>query len=66
MSDVASISNLVQTNVAHEVSMRVAVKAKDVAKQQGAAAVSLLESAAELSQNLSKAIGKGMKLDVVG
>ena len=66
MTDVASISQLAQSQVAAEASMKVAVKAQNLAKQQGAAAVSLLESAAELSRALSVESGKGEQLDVTG
>jgi len=64
MTDIASISQLTQANVAAEVGMKVAVKAKEVAKQQGAAVVSLLESAAELSWSLAIDAGTGGRLDV--
>jgi hypothetical protein len=66
MSDVASISQFAQANVAAEVSMKVAVKARDVAKQQGAAVMSLLEGAAELSKSIAIVTGKGGHLDVTG
>lgn len=46
--------------------MQVAVKAKDVAEKQGDAVISLLQSAAHLSQSLSREPGKGARLDVRG
>ena len=66
MSDVAAVNQLHQAHLASQVAMKVAVKAKDVTEQQGAAMVSLLEAAAELSQTLAAETGKGMHLDVTG
>ena len=53
MPDVTSISQFAQSQIAAEASVKVAVKAKDVVKQQGEAAISLLESAAELSKQFA-------------
>ena len=66
MSDVASISQFKQANLAAEIGIRVAVKAKNVAEEQGAAILSLLESAGDLSQSLAAEPGKGNRLDVIG
>jgi len=66
MIDAASISQFTQANVAAEVNMKVAVKTKDIAKQQGAAAISLLEKAAQLSKSLATESGKDRRLDVAG
>ena len=50
MSDIAAISSLQQSQVRSEVSYAVARKTLDHAKAQGDAAISLLESAANLQQ----------------
>ncbi len=63
---VASASQFAQAQVAADISLRVGVKAKDVVEQQGEAAISLLESAANLSQSLAGEPGKGVHLDVTG
>ncbi|MEX2213859.1 MAG: hypothetical protein WD768_07015 [Phycisphaeraceae bacterium] len=66
MTDAAAISQYTQSHVAADISMKVAVKAREVAQQEGAAVLSLLETAAELSQGRSIEPGKGGRLDVVG
>lgn len=48
-----------------QVGMKVARKTLDVAEQQGEAAVSMLQQAAEVQkQTLAQATGKGMQVDV--
>jgi len=59
----ASASAFKQQQVAQEVGVRIAAKTLDVAKQQGAAAISLLESAAEFA-TAPVASHKGQRLDV--
>ena len=66
MTDAATISQYTQANLAADVSMKVAVKARDVARQQGASVLSLLETAANLSKSMAVEPGKGGQLDVVG
>ena len=66
MNSIASASSNAPSNLAAEIGIRVAVKAKNVAEQQGAAMISLLESAGELSQALATEPGKGTRLDVLG
>ena len=55
---------LQQVQLMEQVSMAVAKKSLDAAEQQGAAAISLLESAAEVSQAAAKTSGK--HIDVYG
>ncbi len=43
--------------------MAVAVKAKNVTEAQGAAAISMLEQAAQLQQTLAQASGLGKVID---
>jgi hypothetical protein len=69
MSDAAGISNLQAGSLALEISTRIARKALDVTKQQGASAISLLEQAAQLSDELNGQAGglephKGARIDV--
>lgn len=64
MSDAAALSSIQQNAVSAEVSTRVARKALDVAEQQGDAAISLLEQAAELAKQLSFEPNKGSQIDV--
>ncbi len=66
MTDAAAISSFSQARLAADVNIKVAAKAKSVAEQQGAAVLSLLESAATLSQSLAIEPGKGQRLDVTG
>ena len=66
MVNAASISSYTQANLAADVSMKVAVKAKHVSEQQGEAVLSLLETAKNLSQSMMGESGKGGRLDVIG
>ncbi len=66
MTSIAANSSSAPSTLAAEIGIRVAVKAKNVAEQQGAAMISLLESAGELSQSLAAEPGKGTRLDVIG
>lgn len=66
MTDAAAISQFSQARLAADVNIKLAVKVKDVAEQQGAAVLSLLESAATLSQSMTHESGKGQQLDVTG
>ena len=66
MSDAAAISQYTRANLTADVSMKVAVKTKDIAKQQGAAVLSLLDTAAKLSKTLAHDPAKGNLLDTVG
>lgn len=66
MTDAAAISQFSQARLAADVNIKLAVKVKDVAQQQGAAVLSLLESAATLSQSMTLESGKGQQLDVIG
>lgn len=66
MISAASASQFAQAQVASDISMQVAVKAKDIAEKQGDAVISLLQNAADLGQSLAKEPGKGVRLDVLG
>lgn len=66
MTDAAAISQFSQAQLATDVNMKVAVKAKQITEQQGAAVLSLLESAAQVAQSSAVAAGKGAHLDVTG
>lgn len=61
---VASASAMQQARVAEQVSVAVARKSLDAAEQQGAAALALLDAAAQISQ--PREPGKGAALDVRG
>ena len=67
MSDAAAISQFTQSHLADAVHTKVAVKAKEVAQQQGDAVLSLLQTAAELTPCNTGDCGKGTggKLDVI-
>lgn len=66
MSAISSISSAA-VDLSSAVSVAVAVKAKDVAKAQGEAAVSLLESAVKLQNQVASASTNPVKrLDVKG
>ena len=62
----ASFSAIKQGQVREEVDTAVAKKAMDVHKQQGAAALSLLESAAATASKPLTAPGVGGNLSVLG
>lgn len=61
---VASASHLQQTRVAEQVHFAVARKTLDAAEQQGAAALTLLESAAQISDSSAQEPGKGRMVDL--
>lgn len=65
----SSISAFQQATLRNEVQTRVARKAQDVAKQQGQAAISLLEGAAQLQQQQVQTFSvephKGHALDLL-
>lgn len=63
MIDAASISGMQQAQLAQQVSYAVAGKLKDVQQQQGEAAISLLQQAAEVARPVEP--GKGAAIDVV-
>lgn len=66
--NVASASYMQQAQVMSQVQTSVAAKTLDAAKQQGDAAVSLLEDAAQLQQQMQPANGGahvGQMIDVV-
>lgn len=69
MSDFAAISSFQQSQVMTEVAYAVARKSLDHAKEQGDAAISLLESAAEVQQNAQqqtqRPLGPGQTISVV-
>ena len=61
----AQASSLSQVQTQYDVAMKVAKKSQDVTKQQGEAAVSLLESAVQVQkQAMAKFTGVGGTLDV--
>lgn len=70
MSDISSIASagtaLSNAQLGNEVATRVAVKAQNVAKQQGQAMLSLLEGAMEIQQQSNASVSSGGKLDVTG
>ena len=59
----AYASSLSHSQLQQEVGMRVAKKSLDAAKQQGQAAISLLQSAAQVQKQAMEP-GKGVHLDV--
>ena len=68
MSSVGSSAGLSSASVASQVGVAVVGKALDAAKAQGEAAVSLLQEAAQLQQQLGSSGDphRGQLLDVVG
>ncbi len=67
MSAISS-ANLAGSQLGAEVSLAVAVKAQDAAKAQGDAAISLLQDAARLQQQItvSQDPHRGKLLDILG
>ena len=62
----AGLSAMTQSATASEISMRVAKKALDASRAQGEAAISLLQSAANLQkEERTNATGPGGSLDVM-
>ena len=65
----ASISAFQQADLVNQVQTRVARKTLDVAEQQGQAAISLLEGAAQLQEQQVRSLSvepfKGQALDVI-
>lgn len=64
----AAISNLQSAQLASDVSTAVARKSLDAAKQQGAAVISLLEAAKEVSAKAAPAVDasvRGASVDVI-
>lgn len=68
MSSINAATSVSNAQLGYEVGIAVAKKTLDAAKQQGAAAVSLLESAAELQKTVgAQAVsGVGGSIDVRG
>ncbi len=68
MSDVTSIAQyattMSQAQLSQQVSTAVMRKSLDATKQQGQAAIALLEAAAQVAKNVEP--GKGIALDVTG
>ncbi len=56
---------LANAQLAQDVATAVAAKSKDVAEQQGEAAISMLEQSLELTQALNDVTGKGQHVDVI-
>lgn len=68
MSDISSIAAagtaLSSAQLGNEIATKVAVKAQDISKQQGQAALSLLESAMEVQQQSIARANAGKGLDI--
>lgn len=68
MSDISSIvaagTALSSAQLGNEVATKVAVKARDISKQQGQAVISLLESAMEVQQQSIARANAGHGLDL--
>jgi hypothetical protein len=60
----AYASSVQQSQLQEQVAMKVAKKSLDAAKQQGQAAIALLESAAQITRGAEP--GKGVHLDAIG
>lgn len=69
MSDIAAISSLQQSQAQTEVAFAVARKALDNARAQGDAAISLLQSAAEIQQTAQqqtqRPLGPGQTINLI-
>ena len=69
MSDIAAFSAISQAQVQNDVAFAVARKSLDAAKAQGDAAISLLQSAADIQQNAQqqtqRPLGPGQTINVV-
>jgi len=70
MSDIAAASSIQQSQVHNEIAFAVARKSLDSARAQGDAALSLLQSAADLQQNAQqqptqRPLGPGQTISVV-
>jgi len=68
MSSIAAASSLSQAQLGYEVGIAVAKKTLDAAKQEGAAVLSLLQSAVEVQQSGPGSSGNGLggKFDIRG
>ncbi len=62
----AGISAFQQAQLKDEVGLRMLKKTLDASKAQGDAAVSLLQQAADLSQQIVAEPGKGQNIDLYG
>ena len=64
--DIAAASSLSQLQLASQISVAVALKSRDAEKQQGEAAIQLLEAAAQTAAPVPSPDGLGAAVDVRG
>ena len=66
MDMISSISGMQSMQIRREVAYAVAAKTLDAARQQGAAAIQLLQAAAEVGSGGGSPHGVGDRIDVTG
>lgn len=62
--DIASAANIQSVNLASEISVRVARTALDASKQEGEAAVALIQAAAAAGKQMAADNGLGGRMDM--